>query len=56
MDMLCPDPTNFAKAKIIERAVKESAPATVVLPETWNTGFFPRENLESLCDRDGREG
>ena len=55
MDMLFARPDeNFAKAKnLIERAVKESAPDTVVLPETWNTGFFPRENLESLCDRDG---
>ena len=28
-------------------------PDVLVLPETWNTGFFPRENLTGLCDRDG---
>ena len=51
MDMLFARPDeNFAKAKkLIERAVKESAPDTVVLPETWNTGFFPRENLEAFA-------
>lgn len=28
-------------------------PDVLVLPETWNTGFFPREGLSLLCDRDG---
>ena len=28
-------------------------PDVLVLPETWNTGFFPREHLTGLCDRDG---
>ena len=27
----------------------------LVLPEMWNTGFFPRDGLEVLCDRDGEE-
>ena len=31
----------------------EDKPDVLVLPETWNTGFFPRENLQALCDRDG---
>ena len=31
----------------------ENKPDVLVLPETWNTGFFPRENLQALCDRDG---
>lgn len=54
MDMVfgCPE-ENFGKAaKLIEAAMAEH-PDVLVLPETWNTGFFPRENLESLCDRDG---
>lgn len=43
---------NFAKAaRLIEEAM-ESAPDVLVLPETWNTGFFPAENLADLCDRD----
>ena len=31
----------------------EEAPDVLVFPETWNTGFFPSENLSSLCDNDG---
>ena len=43
---------NFAlAAQLIEKAM-ESAPDVLVLPETWNTGFFPRENLADLADRD----
>ena len=45
---------NFDRAEaLIRRAARETAPDVILLPETWNTGFFPRENLESLCDRDG---
>lgn len=53
MDMKLGAPEeNFAKAaRLIEEAM-ESAPDVLVLPETWNTGFFPRENLADLCDRD----
>ena len=44
---------NFRHAAgLIEKAMKD-APDVLVLPETWNTGFFPRENLADLCDRDG---
>lgn len=44
---------NFQKAeKLIEAAMAEH-PDVLVLPETWNTGFFPKENLKDLCDRDG---
>ena len=25
----------------------------IVLPETWNTGFFPKKNLKELSDKDG---
>lgn len=54
MDMAFARPDeNFAKAKtLIESAAKDGADA-LVLPETWNTGFFPREGLTSLCDFDG---
>lgn len=49
----CQPDRNFLKAKaLIEKAVKEKSDV-VVLPETWNTGFFPKENLEALCDRNG---
>ena len=50
MDMKfgCPE-INFLHAeKLICEAVKEQ-PDVLVLPETWNTGFFPKEDLTSLC-------
>ena len=54
MDMLLAKPEeNFSHAaKLVKRAM-ENKPDVLVLPETWNTGFFPRENLQALCDRDG---
>lgn len=52
MQFAQPD-VNFEKAaKLIESAAKEGA-EVVVLPETWNTGFFPSENLKSYCDNNG---
>ena len=54
MDMKfgCPE-INFLHAeKLICEAVKEQ-PDVLVLPETWNTGFFPKENLSDLCCQDG---
>ena len=54
MDMAFANPDeNFAKAaQLIESAMAED-PDMLVLPETWNTSFFPREDLPSLCDDDG---
>ena len=44
---------NFSHAEeLVRAAVQAERPDTVVLPETWNTGFFPKE-LESCADRDG---
>ena len=52
MQLGCPD-ENFAHAgRMICDAMAEK-PDVLVLPETWNTGFFARENLTGLCDRDG---
>lgn len=55
MDMKLGKPDeNFAHAKkLIARAMEEK-PDVLVLPETWNTGFFPQENLAQLCDQDGK--
>lgn len=39
-----------------EELIREAAaskPDVIVLPETWNTGFFPKENLKELSDKDG---
>jgi len=46
---------NFLHAeKLIGQAMADD-PDVIVLPETWNTGFFPKEDLPSLCDRDGQQ-
>lgn len=43
---------NLEKAEtLIAQAAAESD--VIVLPETWNTGFFPKEKLRDLADRDG---
>ena len=44
---------NFAHATDLIHAAMVAKPDVLVLPETWNTGFFPREGLSLLCDRDG---
>ncbi len=32
----------------------QEKPDVLVLPETWNTGFFPAQDLANLADDDGR--
>lgn len=38
--------------QLISEAMTEK-PDLLVLPETWNTGFFPKENLAELSCKDG---
>lgn len=54
MNMKFADPDyNFIHAEnLIKRASLEK-PDVIMLPETWNTGFFPSENLAGLSDTDG---
>ena len=54
MDMRLGDADyNFAHAEALVRSAAErERPDVVVLPETWNTGFFP-EDLAACADRDG---
>ena len=54
MDVKLNDPkSNFEKAKcLIETAVKND-PDTVVLPETFNVGFSPKDIKRELCDNNG---
>ncbi len=55
MDMMFSKPEeNFKKAVELCRQAAKDGSDVLVLPETWNTGFFPRENLEALCDKDGK--
>ena len=44
---------NFAHAEeLVREAVSAAHPDVVVLPETWNTGFFPKDPAP-CADRDG---
>ena len=44
---------NFRKAEeLIQNAAGKGADV-LVLPETWNTGFFPENDIDTLADRDG---
>ncbi len=54
MNMKPADPDyNFAHAAhLIEEAALDD-PDVIALPETWNTGFFPKKELENLADNDG---
>ena len=54
MKLGCPK-ENFPLAeKLIVESVK-AQPDVIVLPETWNTGFFPKENLAELSCKNGDE-
>ena len=44
---------NYAHALELIRKAAAAGADTVLLPETFNIGFFPRENLAELADRDG---
>ena len=46
---------NFAHARDMMEKAMEKKPDILVLPETWNTGFFPKENLSLLADEEGKE-
>lgn len=57
MDMRLGEPEeNFAHAAALLRqaAAVQEKPDVLVLPETWNTGFFPAQDLADLADDDGR--
>lgn len=49
----CQPDWNFAHAAEMAEQAMAQNPDVLVLPETWNTGFFPHENLKALCDTDG---
>ena len=55
MDMAFAKPDeNFKKAEALVRQAVSKGVDTVVLPETWNIGFFPKEKLSELADCDGQ--
>lgn len=54
MDMKFASPDeNFEKAQSLVRKAASGGADVVLLPETWNVGFFPKENLKTLADKDG---
>lgn len=44
---------NFQKASALIDSAMAEQPDVLVLPELWTTGFFPKENLSALSDRNG---
>ena len=44
---------NYAKAESLIREAAKKDVDVIVLPETWNTGFSPKENTEKNCDKNG---
>lgn len=56
MNMHLADPQyNYEHArKLVKKAMNEN-PDVLVFPETWNTGFFPKNHLSELSDVDGKE-
>lgn len=54
MDMKFAEPDiNFARAEQLIRQAAQQGPDVITLPETWNVGFFPKDNLVELSDQDG---
>ena len=44
---------NYASAARLIKEAMVQQPDVLVLPETWNSGFFPKEKLAELSDQDG---
>ena len=44
---------NFAHAEALLRRAAAEGADTALLPETWNTGFFPADHLPERSDRGG---
>ena len=56
MDMAFAAPeVNFPKARELVRRAAETGADVMVLPETWNVGFFPKEDLLSLADENAAQ-
>ena len=54
MDVVLGKPEeNLAHAKELIRRAAGTGADIVLIPETWNTGFFPREGLAQMADPDG---
>ena len=56
MDMAfaCPE-ENFRKAEVLVRRAARGKPDVILLPETWNVGFYPKEGLPTLADPEAEQ-
>ena len=56
MDMAfaCPE-ENIRKAVALVRRAAERQPDVILLPETWNVGFYPKEDLPALADQNAEQ-
>ncbi|MCH3915710.1 MAG: carbon-nitrogen family hydrolase [Acidaminococcaceae bacterium] len=56
MNMQFEKPTyNFQHAEELICKAAQEKPDVILLPETWNTGFFPVKDLSKYCDHDGEK-
>ena len=46
---------NLARVKALTARAAEGGADVIVLPETWNVGFFPREGLREMADPEGAD-
>lgn len=54
MDMaFCRPEENFLRVSELIQKAAEGQPDVIVLPETWNTGFYPKEDPDALADPEG---
>lgn len=54
MDMKFKDlDANYEKAEALIRQACESSPDVICLPEAWNSGFFPKDDLRDYSDNNG---
>ena len=44
---------NYKRGSALMEQAARLSPDVIVLPELWNTGFFPRKNLPALSDPEG---
>lgn len=56
MDMAFAAPKqNFEKTVSLVRKAAARQPDVILLPETWNVGFYPKEQLPELADKNAEE-
>ncbi|MBQ9946247.1 MAG: carbon-nitrogen family hydrolase [Clostridia bacterium] len=44
---------NYYHAEELLLQASQASPDLIILPETWNTGFFPKDGIEKYADKNG---